>query len=505
MKMKKILLCIMDGVGLSKNKKFNAVYNAKTPVLDELWNKYPHSELEASGSLVGLPSGQMGNSEVGHTNIGAGRIVYQSLELINKSIKDKSFYDNENILDVINHTKKNNSNLHIFGLLSDGGIHSHINHLYALLELCKKENVQNVYIHAFLDGRDTLPNVSIKYLDELTEKMKELNVGVLSTISGRYYSMDRDNNYDRIKLSYDAIVYGKGNRNSSYKDVISSCYEKGIYDEFIIPTIINEKLVNDNDGLILFNYRPDRARELFTALTNKDFNEFDVKRFNNIKLVTMMPVADSVVCSNAFKHEELINTLGEYIDNLGLKQLRIAETEKYAHVTYFFDGGIEKNLKNSKRILIPSPSVKTYDLKPEMSAYLITDTLMKELDNNYDLVVLNYANGDMVGHTGNYDATKKAVVALDNCLERLYKKAEEDGYTLVIIADHGNCDYMLDSDDNVVTSHSVSPVPCIITDNNYKVNNGRLCDVAPTLLNLMGLSVPNEMTGECLIERRNRK
>lgn len=503
--MQKVILCILDGVGIREKEKGNAFLNTDKKTFNYLWNNYPHSLLEASGEFVGLPNKQMGNSEVGHTNIGAGRIVYQSLELINKSIKDKSFYDNENILDVINHTKKNNSNLHIFGLLSDGGIHSHINHLYALLELCKKENVQNVYIHAFLDGRDTLPNVSIKYLDKLTEKMKELNVGVLSTISGRYYSMDRDNNYDRIKLSYDAIVYGKGNRNSSYKDVISSCYEKGIYDEFIIPTIINEKLVNDNDGLILFNYRPDRARELFTALTNKDFNEFDVKRFNNIKLVTMMPVADSVVCSNAFKHEELINTLGEYIDNLGLKQLRIAETEKYAHVTYFFDGGIERDLKNSKRILIPSPSVKTYDLKPEMSAYLITDTLMKELDNNYDLVVLNYANGDMVGHTGNYDATKKAVVALDNCLERLYKKAEEDGYTLMIIADHGNCDYMLDSDDNVVTSHSVSPVPCIITDNNYKVNNGRLCDVAPTLLNLMGLSVPNEMTGECLIERRNGK
>ena len=503
--MQKVILCILDGVGIIEKEKGNAFLNTDKKTFNYLWNNYPHSLLEASGEFVGLPNKQMGNSEVGHTNIGAGRIVYQSLELINKSIKDKSFYDNENILDVINHTKKNNSNLHIFGLLSDGGIHSHINHLYALLELCKKENVQNVYIHAFLDGRDTLPNVSIKYLDELTKKMKELNVGVLSTISGRYYSMDRDNNYDRIKLSYDAIVYGKGNRNSSYKDVINSCYEKGIYDEFIIPTIINEKLVNDNDGLILFNYRPDRARELFTALTNKDFNEFDVKRFNNIKLVTMMPVADSVVCSNAFKHEELINTLGEYIDNLGLKQLRIAETEKYAHVTYFFDGGIERDLKNSKRILIPSPSVKTYDLKPEMSAYLITDTLMKELDNNYDLVVLNYANGDMVGHTGNYDATKKAVVALDNCLERLYKKAEEDGYTLMIIADHGNCDYMLDSDDNVVTSHSASPVPCIITDNNYKVNNGRLCDVAPTLLNLMGLSVPNEMTGECLIERRNGK
>ena len=254
--------------------------------------------------------------------------------------------------------------------------------------------------------------------------------------------------------------------------------------------------------MILFNFRPDRARELFTALTNKDFNEFENKKFNNLKLVTMMPVADSVICTNAYKHENLVNTLGEYIDNLGLKQLRIAETEKYAHVTYFFDGGVERDLKGSKRILIPSPSVKTYDLKPEMSAYLITDKLMEELDNNYDLVVLNYANGDMVGHTGNYDATSKAVLALDNCLDRLYKKALENDYTLVIIADHGNCDYMLDDKDNVVTSHSVSPVPCIITDNNYKVNNGRLCDVAPTILDIMGIDIPKEMNGNSLIERR---
>ena len=503
--MQKVILCILDGVGIREKEKGNAFLNTDKKTFNYLWNNYPHALLEASGEFVGLPNKQMGNSEVGHTNIGAGRIVYQSLELINKSIKDESFYQNKDILDVINHTKNNNSNLHIFGLLSDGGIHSHINHLYALLELCKKENIKNVYIHAFLDGRDTLPNVSIKYLDELNKKMNKLNIGTLSTISGRYYSMDRDNNYDRIKLSYDAIVYGKGNKNNDYKDVITKSYEKGIYDEFIIPTIINEKLVNDNDGLILFNYRPDRARELFTALTNKDFNEFETKKFNNIKLVTMMPVADSVICTNAFKHIELINTLGEYIDNLGLKQLRIAETEKYAHVTYFFDGGVERNLKNSKRILIPSPSVKTYDLKPEMSAYLITETLMKELDNNYDLVVLNYANGDMVGHTGNYEATKKAVLALDNCLEKLYKKVKENNYTLMIIADHGNCDYMLDNNDNIVTSHSVSPVPCIITDNNYKVNNGRLCDVAPTLLNLMGTNVPKEMTGECLIERRIKK
>lgn len=496
--MKKVILCILDGVGVREVKKGNAFLNTSKKTFDFLWNNYPHSLLEASGEYVGLPNKQMGNSEVGHTNIGAGRIVYQSLELINKEIRDKKFFKNEELLNVIDHVKKNNSTLHIFGLLSDGGIHSHINHLYALLEMCRLNDVKSVMIHPFLDGRDTLPNVALKFFDELESKLENEKIGV---ISGRYYAMDRDNNWDRIKKVYDALVYGIGNRDN-YRDAILECYDNNIFDEFITPTIVNEKKIEDNDGMILFNFRPDRARELFTALTNKDFNEFENKKFNNIKLVTMMPVADSVICTNAYKHENLINTLGEYIDNLGLKQLRIAETEKYAHVTYFFDGGVERDLKGSKRILIPSPSVKTYDLKPEMSAYLITDKLMEELDNNYDLVVLNYANGDMVGHTGNYDATSKAVLALDNCLDRLYKKALEDDYTLVIIADHGNCDYMLDDKDNVVTSHSVSPVPCIITDNNYKVNNGRLCDVAPTILNIMGIDIPKEMNGNSLIERR---
>lgn len=496
--MKKVILCILDGVGVREVKKGNAFLNTSKKTFDFLWNNYPHSLLEASGEYVGLPNKQMGNSEVGHTNIGAGRIVYQSLELINKEIRDKKFFKNEELLNVIDHVKKNNSTLHIFGLLSDGGIHSHINHLYALLEMCRLNDVKSVMIHPFLDGRDTLPSVALKFLDELESKLENEKIGV---ISGRYYSMDRDNNWDRIKKVYDALVYGMGNRNN-YRDVVLECYDNNIFDEFITPTIVNEKKIEDNDGMILFNFRPDRARELFTALTNKDFNEFENKKFNNLKLVTMMPVADSVICTNAYKHENLINTLGEYIDNLGLKQLRIAETEKYAHVTYFFDGGVERDLKGSKRILIPSPSVKTYDLKPEMSAYLITDKLMEELDNNYDLVVLNYANGDMVGHTGNYDATSKAVLALDNCLDRLYKKALEDDYTLVIIADHGNCDYMLDDKDNVVTSHSVSPVPCIITDNNYKVNNGRLCDVAPTILDIMGIDIPKEMNGNSLIERR---
>ena len=500
--MKKTILCILDGVGIREKKLGNAFMNTNKKTFDYLWENYPHSLLEASGEYVGLPNKQMGNSEVGHTNIGAGRIVYQSLELINKSIKEKSIFQNKNILEVMNHVKENNSNLHLFGLLSDGGIHSHINHLFAILEMCKQQNIKNVYIHAFLDGRDTLPNIAVKFLDELNEKIKELGIGTLSTISGRYYSMDRDNNWERIKLSYDAIVYGKGNKHNNYKEAVKDYYSKNIYDEFIPPTIIEEKLIKDNDGLILFNYRPDRARELFTALTNNDFNEFETKKFQNIKLVTMMPVAKEVICKNAFKYEELKNTLGEYISNLGLKQLRIAETEKYAHVTYFFDGGVEKDLKGSNRILIPSPNVKTYDLKPEMSAYLITDKLMEELEKDYDLVVLNYANGDMVGHTGNYEATKKAVKALDKCLKRLYKKAQEKKYTLLIIADHGNCDYMIDNNNNIVTSHSVSPVPCIVTDKNIKLKNGRLCDVAPTLLNIMGIEIPSEMTGESLIERK---
>ena len=496
--MKKVILCILDGVGIREVKKGNAFLNTSKKTFDFLWNNYPHSLLEASGEFVGLPNKQMGNSEVGHTNIGAGRIVYQSLELINKEIREKQFYKNKELLNIIDHVKKNNSCLHIFGLLSDGGIHSHINHLYALLEMCRQNNLTNVVIHPFLDGRDTLPNVALKFLDDLNSKLTNEKIGV---ISGRYYAMDRDNNWDRKKKVYDALVYGIGNKND-YKSTILNCYNNNIFDEFIEPIIVNDEKIKNNDGMILFNFRPDRARELFTALTNKDFNEFEHKNFDNLKLVTMMPVADTVICTNAYKHENLVNTLGEYIDNLNLKQLRIAETEKYAHVTYFFDGGIERNLKKSKRILIPSPSVKTYDLKPEMSAYLITDKLIQELDNNYDLVVLNYANGDMVGHTGNYDATSKAVEALDNCLEKLYKKAKENDYTMVIIADHGNCDYMIDDDNNVVTSHSVSPVPCIITDNDYKVNNGRLCDVAPTILDIMELDIPKEMTGNSLIERR---
>ena len=343
--MKKVLLCILDGVGIREIENGNAFMSAHHPHFDYLWNNYPHSLLEASGTYVGLPSKQMGNSEVG-----AGRIVYQSLELINKAIQDKSFFENEKILEVIKHVKEKNSTLHLFGLLSDGGIHSHINHLFALLDMCKNNNLDKVVVHAFLDGRDTLPNVSIKFLDELNEKLNLYNYK-LATISGRYYSMDRDNNYDRIKNAYDVIVLNNGPYNNSYKDVIEACYDNGIYDEFITPTIINRTPVNTGDGLILFNFRPDRVRELFSSITNKDFKEFETKTLDDIKLVTMLPVSSEVICKSAFEYQKLDNTLGEYISNLGLTQLRIAETEKYAHVTYFFDGGVEKELKNCIKII----------------------------------------------------------------------------------------------------------------------------------------------------------
>ena len=501
--MKPIVLCILDGVGITDNIKGNAFKQAKKPNFDHLWNEYPHSLLEASGELVGLPEGQMGNSEVGHTNIGAGRIVYQPLELINTKIKDKTLFQNKNILEVINHTKENNSDIHIFGLLSDGGIHSHINHLIALTDMCKQNNVKNIYLHMFLDGRDTLPNVALKYLNQIKEKISNISNCHIATISGRFYSMDRDNNWDRIKKSYDVIVNGIGNLNSNYEEVINECYSNNIYDEFITPTLINkEGTLKENDGLILFNFRPDRVRELFKTITNEEFNEFDTKKFQNIKLVTMMPVSEEVICTNAFELQKLDNTLGEYLSKKGLKQLRIAETEKYAHVTYFFDGGVEKDIPGCERILIPSPKVKTYDLKPEMSAYEITDRLLTELDKEkHDVVILNYANGDMVGHTGNFDAAIKAVEVLDECIEKMFKKIEEKKGTLIIIADHGNCDYMLDEFDNIVTSHSTNKVPCIITNKQYKLSDGKLSDIAPTILSLLGLEIPSEMDGKVLINR----
>ena len=495
------VLCIMDGVGIRDTEYGNAVKMAKKPNLDYLIKNYPHSKLEASGELVGLPAGQMGNSEVGHTNIGAGRIVYQPLQLITNQIKNGEFFQNKNLLETIKHVKDNHSNLHICGLLSDGGIHSHINHLFGLIDLCKKEGIRNVYYHVFLDGRDTLPNICLKYLDELSEKIKETSVGSIASISGRYYAMDRDNRWDRVKKAYDVMVTGTGIECNSYKDVIEKNYNEGIFDEFIVPTIIDKNgMIKDNDGLIAFNFRPDRLREIFKAITNPDFSDFEHKNLKNIKLTTMMPVSDEVICNNAFELQKLDNTLGEYLSKNHKTQLRIAETEKYAHVTYFFDGGVEKDLDGCKRILVNSPKVATYDLKPEMSAYEVTDKLIKELDNHLDVVILNFANGDMVGHTGNLDAAIKAVETVDDCIGKIYKKVEEIGGTLIVTADHGNSEVMIDDNGNVITSHTTNKVPFIITDKRIKLEDGKLADIAPTMLYLLGLDIPKEMTGNVLIK-----
>lgn len=498
---KPVILTILDGYGLRDNPHGNAVKLANNKVFNMLWDKYPHTTLEASGEKVGLPKGQMGNSEVGHMNIGAGRIVYQPLELINKSIADKDFFENEKLLNVLSHTQQNNSKLHIMGLISDGGVHSHINHLMALLDLCKQKNIEKLYLHLFTDGRDVLPQSAYEYIKQVEDKLKELGIGQIATIGGRYYAMDRDNNYDRLKKGYDAIVHAKGVESSSIKDYIATSYEQGIIDEFFEPAVFaKEGNIEDNDGVIVFNYRKDRLREILTAITNPNFNEMEAVRFKNLPVVTMMPVVDSVIAEYAFDDPKLTNILGEYVESLGKSQLRIAETEKYAHVTFFFDGGKEVDYKNEKKILIPSPKVATYDLKPEMSAYKVTDELLNEL-GNYDLVILNFANGDMVGHTGVLEAAIKAVESVDECLGKIYDKVEELGGIMVVTADHGNCEEMLDENNNILTAHTTNPVPFIVTKENISLIPGKLGDIAPTILELMQLEKPVEMTGVSLIKK----
>lgn len=499
--MKPVVLCILDGVGIRDEIKGNAFKQANKPNFLYLWNNYPHSLLEASGPLVGLPDMQMGTSEVGHMNIGAGRIVYQPLQLINEKIKDKSFFENENILEVINHTIKNHSKIHILGLISDGGIHSHIDHLMAILDMCKKENVSNLYLHLFTDGRDTNPNSSYSFIKRVEDKLKELEIGSIATIGGRYYGMDRDNNYDRLKIGYDAIINGIGAHYPSIRDYINNCYENNITDEFLKPLVFDKNgMIEENDGIIVFNFRKDRLREMLTAITNPSFNEMEVKKFNNVKVVTMFPVTKSVIAKSAYDDMCLDNILGQVIEKNGMKQLRIAETEKFAHVTFFFDGGKEVDYKNEDKIIIPSPKVATYDLKPEMSAYLITDKLLEIMDN-YDFIILNYANGDMVGHTGNFSSTKTALEHLDVCLGKLIKKVESLDGTLIVTADHGNCDYMIDEHGKEVTSHSTSLVPFIINRKDITLSDGKLGDIAPTILSLINLKIPKEMTGRNLIKR----
>ncbi len=500
--MKPVLLMILDGFGYRTEEKGNAIVQAKTPNFDWLWQKYPHTKLMASGTAVGLPDGQMGNSEVGHMNIGAGRVLYQPLERINQSIADGTFYQNEELLKVIEHTKKNQSKLHIMGLISDGGVHSHIDHLMALLDLCKKEKVNKLYLHLFTDGRDVSPTSAMKYISKVQQKLDKLQIGEIATIGGRYYGMDRDNNYDRLKKGYDVIVRGGNVQSLSIEEYVKQNYDNNITDEFLPPAVFVENgTLDDNDGLIVFNFRKDRLREMLTAITNPDFKMMDVVHYSNIKVVTMFKVVESVKAPFAFNDMDLKNTLGEYIENCGGRQLRIAETEKYAHVTFFFDGGKEVDYPHEKKILIPSPKVATYDLKPEMSALEITSVLQKEMAN-YDLIVLNFANGDMVGHTGQLKATVRAIEVLDQCIGQIVKEADRLGITVIITADHGNCEEMIDANNDVLTAHTTNFVPFLIIKEGIKIIDGpgKLADIAPTVLTLMELPIPKEMNGKTLIE-----
>lgn len=500
---KTMILCILDGCGIAPKNKYNAFENANKPTIDYLRENYPKTILEASGKPVGLPEGQMGTSEVGHMNIGAGRVVYQSLEMINASIESGEFFKNENILKVINHVKENNSKLHVMGLISDGGIHSHTSHLLAIVDMCKQNGIKEIYFHLFTDGRDTGIKTAQEWIKKLEDKIEETSIGTITTISGRYYAMDRDNNYDRLKLAYDAICYGIGENYNSVKEVFDDQYSKDITDEFIKPSIINDGKLTDNDGIIVWNYRPDRLREMFTAITNPDECPMETTKFNNIKFVSMMPINDTVKGLTAFTHQDISNGIGEYISNLGMSQLRIAETEKYVHVTHFFDGDKDLELPNTKKILIPSPKVATYDLKPEMSAEEVTNSLLEELNKDYlDFVVINYANGDMVGHTGVYEAAVKAVEFMDTCLKKIYEKVKEIDGTLIVTADHGNCDVMVNEDGTVCTTHTTNPVQFIVTRKGIELKeHGKLADIAPTVLDLMNLPIPVEITGESLIKK----
>ncbi len=511
MKDKVTMLMILDGFGDNPNKDGNAIKLAKTPNIDGLMKKYPHTDIYTSGTHVGLPEGQMGNSEVGHTNIGAGRIVYQELTRITKSIEEGEFFTNPEFINAIDNCKKNHSKLHILGLVSDGGVHSHIRHLYGLLEMAKRRDFEDVYIHCFLDGRDTPPASGESYIMKLEEKIKEKGIGKIATISGRFYAMDRDKRWQRIQKCYDAMVKGEGIKAGSPIKAIEDSYQKEVFDEFIEPTVIcNGEVpvakIENGDSVIFFNFRPDRAREITRAIVDKNFSEFKTKPLD-IYYVCFTSYDETMPnVKVAFKKEILKNTFGEIVSKNNLTQLRIAETEKYAHVTFFFNGGEEKQYKGEDRILVPSPKVETYDLKPEMSAYEVTEKVVEALENDkYDVIILNFANTDMVGHTGSLEAAIKAVEAVDECIGKIVKVIEEKKGNLIITADHGNAEQMIDyKTGEPHTAHTTNPVPIIlITDNKkYKLKeNGKLADLAPTMLELIGIPKPKEMTGESLLDK----
>ena len=511
MSKKPVMLMILDGFGLAEKSEGNAVSLAKKPNFDRLVKEYPHTQLQASGMSVGLPEGQMGNSEVGHLNIGSGRIVYQELTRITKAIEDGEIFENEAILKAMKNAKENNTSLHLLGLLSNGGVHSHIDHLKGLLKFAKKEGLQKVYVHAFMDGRDVPPSSGKEFIIEIENAMKEIGVGQIATISGRYYAMDRDNRWERVQLAYNAMVLGEGEKASSAVEAIEKSYADNKTDEFVLPCVIEEdghptSTIKNGDSVIFFNFRPDRAREITRAINDKTFDGFKRETLNLV--FTTMTQYDKTLegVEVAFKPQTLVNTLGEYVASKGLNQLRIAETEKYAHVTFFFNGGVEKENEGEDRALIPSPKVATYDLKPEMSCYEVTDELLNRLDSDkYDMVILNFANPDMVGHTGVVEAAVKAIESVDECLGKIVDKVLEKDGTVFITADHGNAETMIDfSTGNPYTAHTTVPVPFVWVSNNIDgrtLKEGKLADIAPTMLNTMGLEAPAEMTGECLIQK----
>ncbi|MFZ3590138.1 2,3-bisphosphoglycerate-independent phosphoglycerate mutase [Bacillus sp. DJP31] len=510
MSKKPVALIILDGFALRDEQKGNAVAAAKKPNFDRFWREYPHQTLTASGEEVGLPIGQMGNSEVGHLNIGAGRIVYQSLTRVNVSIREGKFERNDTFLEAMNHVKKHGTNLHLFGLLSDGGIHSHIQHLYALLRLAKSVGLENVYLHGFLDGRDVGPQTAKQYILDLQQKIQEIGIGQIATLSGRYYSMDRDNRWERVERSYRAMAYGDGPTYSDPLQCVEDSYQNGIHDEFVLPSVmINPdgtpvQTINDNDAVIFYNFRPDRAIQISNTFTNEDFRPFDRGEHypKNLHFVCLTHFSETVQGYVAFKPSNLDNTLGEVLSQNDLKQLRIAETEKYPHVTFFFSGGREEPFPGETRILIDSPKVATYDLQPEMSAYPLTEALLQEIEqDNHDVIILNYANPDMVGHSGMLEPTIQAIEVVDACLGKIVDAILQKGGVAIITADHGNADEVTTLEGGPMTAHTTNPVPVIVTQKGIQLReDGKLGDLAPTLLHILDIPLPKEMTGISLLK-----
>lgn len=507
---KTVMLVVLDGFGINPSEEANAIKLANMPFLNKLLEDSPNNIIYTSGEQVGLPEGQMGNSEVGHTNIGAGRVVYQDLLRINKDIESGNVFINTALVEAIENVQEKGTNLHIMGLVSDGGVHSHIRHLKAILELAKRKGLEEdrVFVHAFLDGRDTSPTSGLKFIQELEETIEEKQIGSIATISGRYYAMDRDNRWDRVEKAYRTIFYGEGIKNSNPMAAVEESYRQEVYDEFIIPTVITDNdnpkgMIEEDDSVIFFNFRPDRARELTRAIVDPFFNEFETK---NIKthFVTMTEYDKNIEnVEIAYKTENINNGFGEYISSKGMKQLRIAETEKYAHVTFFFNGGREEEYEGEDRILIQSPQVPTYDLKPEMSAIEVTDRVVEAIKSNkYDSIILNFANPDMVGHTGNLNATISALETIDDCIERITNAIKEVEGVLLITSDHGNAEQMINYETGEpFTAHTTNPVPIILVNYDSQIDSGTLADLAPTMLEIMGLEKPVEMTGKSLIKR----